>query len=517
MNWPDGVDPNQLGDLESQARALRYQALGKACQSLGIRALFTAHHLDDNIETVLLRLTAGQRSPLGLRGMGEIAHIPECHGMYGVAESGEINYLSPTTLQKRLQMGHHVLPTANGGVFLFRPFLRDPKSKLLATCRSQGIPFVDDPSNSDITYTERNTVRYLLSSGVLPGALQAPSIMGFIEKCRNVAQRHIEDAKKLFDTFDVLRFDASAGTVLINFPYVQPGSDTDVLTQALALRQVLDVVSPAAQNATPPSKLRSSAEKIFSASTTSSDAPLQSTFTIGGVKFEPVQVKPKSKSFFPGKKRLADYTKREFEKLESGEGLQPNTWLLTRQLFSKKLPKPVTTFKIHLRQWPLTSSLWSQWQLWDNRFWIRVCAERTDTFLADPRSPTQGHTPDLSLVVRPLEEHDIPATQEMYAKYRRLHRQLLPQQELDPAYTYYQWSALLKASAPGRLRFTLPIIAEEGDPQRVYGVPTIGKGFPIHYSLRVKNKQQVEEVQHWQIKWSVVYKHFEPEFHNLLQ
>lgn len=518
LKWPEGVDPKNLGDLESQARALRYQALGKACQSLGIRALFTAHHLDDNIETVFLRLVAGQRSPLGLRGMGEVAHIPECHGMYGIADSGEIHYLSPKTLQERVQMGHCVLPTANGGVFLFRPFLRDPKSRLLATCRSQGIPFVDDPTNFDITYTERNTVRYLLSSGVLPNALQAPSIMTFIQRCREASHRHLDTAKKIFNTFKVLRFDARTGTVLIDFPSIQPEKEnqgTDVLAQSLALRQVMDVVSPAAQNATPASRLGSTVEKIFS-NTTTSGSPPQTVFTIGGVKFEPVQAKPRTKSAYDGRKKLSEYTRRSVQGSGLRQDSQPNTWLLTRQLFDTKIPKPVTKFNIQLRHSTAKSSLWSHWQIWDNRFWIRLCAERTNAFLADPRSPVHDYTPELPFIVRSLEEADIPAIQNMYANYRKLHRRLIPEQELDAAYTYHHWAFLLKSSAPGKLRFTLPVVAEASDPRRVYGLPTIGKGFPIHYSLKVKNEEQVEEIQHWQIKWSVVYKHFEPEFHNLL-
>ncbi|RZA24156.1 MAG: tRNA lysidine(34) synthetase TilS, partial [Lysobacteraceae bacterium] len=45
--------------LESAARKLRYRALGELCVRHGVPLLLTAHHLDDQAETVLLQLLRG--------------------------------------------------------------------------------------------------------------------------------------------------------------------------------------------------------------------------------------------------------------------------------------------------------------------------------------------------------------------------------------------------------------------------------------------------------------------------
>src|ERR1700761_8273989 len=79
LDWKGHGEPSGLSNLESIARRLRYQALGRACRDRGINSLLLAHHRDDQAETVLARLISEYRGT-GLKGMRSKAAIPECEG-----------------------------------------------------------------------------------------------------------------------------------------------------------------------------------------------------------------------------------------------------------------------------------------------------------------------------------------------------------------------------------------------------------------------------------------------------
>jgi tRNA(Ile)-lysidine synthase len=106
--------------IQEAARNARYGLLGEAARSVGATCILTAHTRDDQAETVLFRLMRGS-GITGLRGMAYGAPLP--------------------THETKHRL------------YVHRPLLSIPKSRLLATLAAAGIPFADDPSNRDPRFT----------------------------------------------------------------------------------------------------------------------------------------------------------------------------------------------------------------------------------------------------------------------------------------------------------------------------------------------------------------------------
>lgn len=101
--------------LQEAARTARYRLLAQAARRAGAGVVLTAHTLDDQAETVLLRLARGS-GLAGLRAMArETAIAPD--------------------------------------VRLVRPLLEIPKVRLVATLAQAGVGFATDPSNADGRFT----------------------------------------------------------------------------------------------------------------------------------------------------------------------------------------------------------------------------------------------------------------------------------------------------------------------------------------------------------------------------
>ncbi|THY16499.1 hypothetical protein D6C78_03650 [Aureobasidium pullulans] len=163
MEWPNHRDPVKLPNLETAARKLRFQLLGRACAKSQIDTLLLAHHGDDQAETILSRVYAGYLGT-GLQGIQAISPIPECHGAHGVSESGITRRLDPSgTITKVF--------VESGGVTIHRPLLDFTKAELIATCHARQVSWHEDATNADKTLTARNAIRHLIGSGALPHAL----------------------------------------------------------------------------------------------------------------------------------------------------------------------------------------------------------------------------------------------------------------------------------------------------------------------------------------------------------
>ncbi len=136
--------------VEEAARRERYRLLVDEAQRVGARYIATGHHREDQAETVLLHLLRGSGLH-GAAGMAEVASVP-------VAESSDI---SRSGMRDALS--------------LWRPFLAEPRSEILAFLEKRGLEPVHDPSNDDVAL-RRNALRHRVLpelEAAFPGAAAA--------------------------------------------------------------------------------------------------------------------------------------------------------------------------------------------------------------------------------------------------------------------------------------------------------------------------------------------------------
>lgn len=208
LTWPRDFDLSNLNRFESEARRLRYQALGRACREQKIQALMLAHHGDDQAETVMMRL-ATNKVRSGLQAMQRIGWIPECEGIYGLHHSGE---------GQRPDASLNIpFPVEQGGIQILRPLLGFEKSRLIATCEENGVPWAEDKTNQIQTLTSRNAIRHIYKHHKLPEALSIKSLVRVSLGMQKRAESHKAYAEKLFDQC-LIKLDIQTGSLLVRFP-----------------------------------------------------------------------------------------------------------------------------------------------------------------------------------------------------------------------------------------------------------------------------------------------------------
>lgn len=211
LSWPADFDPLDHKRFETDARTLRYQALGRACRDANVHKLMVAHHADDQAETVLMRLANG-RLRLGLQAMQPIEWIPECHGLHGISHSGVTHgkFNNP-------DLEHLPFPVENGGVKILRPLLGFSKTRLLATCKQHGVAWAEDKTNHLQTYTSRNAIRHVLKNHELPAALGIQSLVDVSTHMQQRVAAHKEHAEMLFYECKI-QLNIRTGSLHIHFP-----------------------------------------------------------------------------------------------------------------------------------------------------------------------------------------------------------------------------------------------------------------------------------------------------------
>ena len=222
LSWPAGFDPIDHKRFETNARTLRYQALGRACRAARINKLYVAHHADDQAETVLMRL-ANNRLRSGMQDMQPIEWIPECFGIHGVSHSG--------SCREDLLPEHMPFPIEDGGVRILRPLLGFDKSRLIATCECHGVIWAEDKTNHLQTYTSRNAIRHMLKNHQLPAALSIKSLVDISLHMQKRVHRHKDRAQLLLGKC-LKQLDLQAGSLLMRFPPFQELLDRPIKTRS---------------------------------------------------------------------------------------------------------------------------------------------------------------------------------------------------------------------------------------------------------------------------------------------
>jgi len=113
--------------LPERAREARYALLAEHARKIGADMIVTAHHLDDQAETVLMRLLRGS----GVAGLAGMAVISE-----------------------------------RDGVRVARPLLEVSKAELIACCDGAGLRYFEDPSNRDPRFTRARLRQMLAEEGM---------------------------------------------------------------------------------------------------------------------------------------------------------------------------------------------------------------------------------------------------------------------------------------------------------------------------------------------------------------
>jgi tRNA(Ile)-lysidine synthetase-like protein len=474
IRWSDVIagdaSPNDLPNVETVARYLRYRRLGTFCKVWRIASLFTAHHEDDQYETVMMRLLSGH-GHRGLQGMRPATDIPECYDMHGVYQSGFIDDqrrdnpfwnltpndrerkelrrglrhgVDPAVLAKEVEEGLKLdvaaayaddydgiakgskrapalmpLEFEDGGIMVYRPLLRFSKERLIATCLENGIPWFEDHTNADQTLTMRNAVRYMHKNHKLPVALQKPAILRLAERCRARVASAEAEAGRLLNRTVIHEFGANAGTVVLtlpklSFPSVPRRSSASLTARRRRAEHYRHVAALLVR------KLLSMVTPERELSQVAQLSHLVSMLFPSLAEEDAPSPEPKAYvicgvHFIP---LIADD--------------YPLRWLLTRAPHASNVPRPSVTF----RELPFAKRLskhpsawktqgWTEPELFDGRYWIRIL-----------------HRLPCKILVAPFEPEHHKPFREGLADDRARKRLAL----------------MLRRYAPGKTRFSLPAI-----------------------------------------------------------
>lgn len=464
---------NELPNIETLARRLRYRRLAATCHMGNIVSLLLAHHQDDQYETVLMRLLSGH-GRAGLLGMRAASDIPECHDIYGAYQSGfvddqmsvkpmisyrpssyemklirrqmvaemdseeiarerhEGNVLSEEDFDAYVPKTKWMLPAPppkmeDGGIMIYRPLLEFSKDRLIATCEAGGVPWFEDATNSDPKLTVRNAVRHLYKNHTLPVALQKPAILKLSNRLKTQVALDEAEANRLLARTVIRDLELTAGTVVVQLPSfrvprLRKGRDNQEKRAkrlehnrriaAILVKKLIAIVTPEVQGGFA-SNLQNTVLRLFpSLNDRPPDLPADAkSFNVSSVHFLPIRAFKNPKA--------------------------PLKWHLTREPYvsGRSLPQCDFARLKLMHRWRRRPDQWrwpqyAGFKLWDGRFWVQI----------RNRSPVHA-------AVAPFQ-----------LEHAKAFRDALPDGQARD-----ELMALLKLHAPGKVRWTLPAIYTAGD------------------------------------------------------
>ncbi|KAF1944466.1 hypothetical protein EJ02DRAFT_510140 [Clathrospora elynae] len=469
LTWPEDFDPNDLKRFETEARTLRYQALGRACRNMKITSLMVAHHGDDQAETVLMRL-ANNRLRSGLQAMQSVEWIPECEGLYGIHHSGKSQRPNPSL--------NIPFPIEQGGIQILRPLLGFEKARLIATCEEKGVVWAEDKTNQIQTLTSRNAIRHIYKNHKLPEALSIRSLVDVSLKMQERIKWHrIYAYKKLFDQC-LIKLDIQTGSLLVRFPPFSSLLPRPIETQTdkiqakntayCLIERVAELVTP--KSKAPLGQLAATVDRIYPEFVNLEDGEAGHWEVIRRGNYCVWHV------WWRSWDKPSPFTDHAEEGLDPSLP-HPREWLLTRQpldagereIRANKIVYPPSLQPSASRERPT-------YQLFDGRFWIKIRNLTSDT-----------------LVLRIFTKVDFrhfPTFREEKDKVQEVDGGLRPHRFIAAAFD------LLK---PVDVRFTLPAVFRKDSTtgnETLIGFPTL--------DVRMNGFGPPEGVCEWSVRYKKI-------------
>ena len=395
--------------------------------------------------------------------------MPECEGIHGIDQSGSfercIRRLSRLQLSqdrsfnrpKILHLQKLVQSSPlfeKGGPHVMRPLLTFSKERLLQTCKDNSIEWEEDDSNYDVRVTTRNTVRSLLSDARLPKALQTSSLLRLADRERS-RLRHLKQlANLMLEGCEILMLDVRSGVLMVRFPsLVLPNEPSRAFARSVAtwcLQNIAFTVAP--REKAHLARLSKAMSTLFPSlrdphAQITGDNNRVPSFTANGIHF--VLQHRKNTQMDPMHSSNQQIYRESFGQLDP-----EFVWVLSRQPFSDVTsPKPLLFFPEEQDRSPS----WSIWRLWDDRYWFRLRNTGTRKF-----------------IMRTWREDEMPA----------IRANMAPR-------AYDRFRDALRDAAPGKVRWTLPVIAEIRDDmdQDEYNQTSIEEGLAVRAKTNKAEKR----------------------------